>query len=113
MLKRGGQRVERIMRVQIQQMLFGFDGGDDHPIKREQQHKHDDAERNEHRHNTPWRLVEVAHAVRRINGVFRECCVSHDCLLLSRIGPALLPFLALEAEPGNHDGGEQKRDHRR
>ena len=62
-LRVGVQVQNGLKRSRFEQLLVGFDGGQRHPVEREQQHEHDQPERQIERHQPPRQRFEIAHAL--------------------------------------------------
>ncbi len=61
-LRVGVQVQNGLKRSRFEKLLVGFDGGQRHPVEREQQHQHDQPERQIKRHQPPRQRFEIAHA---------------------------------------------------
>ena len=61
-LRVGVQVQNGLKRSRFEKLLVGFDGGQSHPVEREQQHQHDQPERQIKRHQPPRQRFEIAHA---------------------------------------------------
>src|SRR5664279_85650 len=59
---------EWIEALQIEQLLVGFDGGEGHPIEREQQHRQNNEQRQIERNEPPRQPLKIAHAFAVISG---------------------------------------------
>ena len=59
---------ERIEAVEIEQLLVRLDGGERHPVEREQQHDQDEGQRQIERDEPARQRLQVAHALGVIVG---------------------------------------------
>ncbi len=82
-LERRPDDPERVVGIHVDELFVRFDGGQHHPVEREQQHDQDQRQRQPGRHHAARQRVEVAHALGGVDQIgpgqlFREVArVSH------------------------------------
>ena len=119
-LERRPDHPERAVLGVVGQLVVRFDGGDRHPVEREQQHEHEDRQRQVDDEDPPRERVVLLHADDVVDRRRRSRCRRPGPRRRSRspgrswpsVRSPLLPLPALQSEEAEQDRREQERDHR-